>query len=267
MNDVRVVSLVYYEHKAGEYVLPHDHTYHELVYYHQGHGYVNVGEEVHPFEPGSVFIVKPGHGHDEVSDESSIVFIVLFQWLDEDPLEDVFILLEPEIREFVHQLFHRAIQEYRVQNPYYLEYVNHMFNLVILETLRQNGAAGSKDDDIYVRHAKKYIRENYIQNIDFSMLAKSSGYSYDRFRHLFKEATGTSLKQYLINVKLDKAKAILAETTTPIKAIAHQLGFSSIGHFVNFFTARMNIAPMAYRKMLHEENKLGVVNISARSDK
>lgn len=257
----KVVSLVYYEHQAGEYVTPHNHNYHEMVFYFKGNGHVNVNSEMHTFEEGSVFIVKPQDVHDELSTEFSVVFIVLFEIIEGSNINNIFTKYDKETSEHIYSLFQRAIQEYRDQEHYYQEYVNHLFNIILLEALRQTESISQKSSDTYVKHAKKYMLENHVQKIDFNMLAKSSGYSYDRFRHIFKEATGLTLLQYLLNVRLEHAKQLLGDTEESISDIAQQCGFASTTHFVNFFSTRVNLSPLRYRNMLKEQDELGVVNI------
>jgi len=46
-------------------------------------------------------------------------------------------------------------------------------------------------------YIKKFIRENYNQNISLQTLAELSGYSYHHFRHKFKENLGLSPMSYI----------------------------------------------------------------------
>ena len=50
-----------------------------------------------------------------------------------------------------------------------------------------------KTYDSLNKRTKAFIKENYQQNIDFELLAKTYGYSYSRFRHIFKNENNISL--------------------------------------------------------------------------
>ncbi len=262
--DVRVVSLVYYNHSPKEYVLSHKHNYYELVFYKAGEGYVDVLREQKKYEKNSVFIVKPGITHDEFSNTDSTVYIVLFEC--DQKIKNTFTQLTDEKAEFASHLFDIALQEYKNQNPNYEDYVNSLFKLILVETLRTNEPSiNKKNDRLYIRHAKKYIQENYVKDIDFELLAKSSGYSYGRFRHIFKDGTNTTLKQYLLNIRLDMAKKILKETNKTVQEVGTLCGFSNDSQFIAFFTKNMKISPLKFRDMVNKENELGVVNLESRN--
>ena len=262
---VNVVSLVYYNHSPKEYVLAHKHNYYELVFYKEGEGHVDIYKEQKKYEKNSVFIVKPGVLHDEFSYTDSIVYIVLFE--SDEPIKNTFTKISSEKAELIDDWFNIAFDEYKNQNSKYEDYVNSLFKLILLETLRSTKHSNKKKNDyLYIRHAKKYIQENYVKDIDFQMLAKSSGYSYGRFRHIFKEGTNTTLKQYLLNVRLDTAKKHLEMTDKSVHDIGVLCGFSNDSQFVAFFTKNMGISPLKFREMISQENEIGVVKINSKRE-
>lgn len=263
MVNCRVDSLVYYEHAPKEYVLKHHHNYYEMVFYKNGTGEVNIEGEKHDYYPNTVSIVKPGDEHDELSSTFTIVYIVLFEVVKYFQLDNILITLDEETANHVNNLFLLAFKEYQEQGLFYNEYVNSLFNQILIEILRKTtNYSIEKRHNFYIEQTKKYIRENYVNDIDFKMLAKTYGYSYDHFRHLFKEHTGITLNQYLLNTRLDIAKNLLRDTEYAIKEIAYRCGFSSDSRFVHFFNARMGISPLKFRTMIREDNALGVVRIN-----
>ena len=68
------------------------------------------------------------------------------------------------------------------------------------------------------------------------------------FSRLFKEKTGLSPKQYLLNVRLKRAKELLSETVYPIKEISTATGFSDPLYFSKLFLKKEGISPSLYRK-------------------
>ena len=67
------------------------------------------------------------------------------------------------------------------------------------------------------------------------VLAEKSGVSEVYFRKLFKEAYGLSPHQYLLDLRIRHAKALLSEQVASVTAISNACGFSSVYHFCRAF--------------------------------
>ena len=64
----------------------------------------------------------------------------------------------------------------------------------------------------------------------------------------FKQATGTTITEYLAEKKLELAKKHIANTTATFTEISNQLNFESIHYFTRFFKKRTGLSPKEYRK-------------------
>jgi AraC family transcriptional regulator of arabinose operon len=82
---------------------------------------------------------------------------------------------------------------------------------------------------------------------DTDTLATLVNLSPSRFRHLFKQETGTSPRQYLRELRLRKAEVLLATTFLSIKEIAEAIGLVSVTHFMKDFKERHGMTPRVYR--------------------
>ena len=80
-----------------------------------------------------------------------------------------------------------------------------------------------------------------------TLLADMVNLSLSRFRHLFKQETGTTPGQYLKTVRLEGAAFLLRTTFLSIKEIINQLGLSSNTHFVRDFKKIYGMSPTVYR--------------------
>jgi AraC family transcriptional regulator, arabinose operon regulatory protein len=85
---------------------------------------------------------------------------------------------------------------------------------------------------------------------DTARLAAAVNLSASRFRHLFKEETGTTLPQYLRERRLERAEVLLRTTFLSIKEVMTESGLTSVSHFVQYFKRRYGFTPTAYRKHL-----------------
>jgi YesN/AraC family two-component response regulator len=66
---------------------------------------------------------------------------------------------------------------------------------------------------------------------------------------IFKEETGESPINYLIKIRLEKAKDILrSDDGGSIKSIANQVGYDDVYHFSKLFKKYYGISPLYYKK-------------------
>ena len=83
---------------------------------------------------------------------------------------------------------------------------------------------------------------------DTAMLAALVDLSPSRFRHLFKQETGTSPAQYLKEFRLRKAEHMLRTTFLSVKQVLKQVGLGSNSHFVHDFRKIYGMTPTAHRR-------------------
>jgi len=83
---------------------------------------------------------------------------------------------------------------------------------------------------------------------DAASLAALVNLSPSRFRHLFKQETGTGPAQYLKNFRLRKAEVMLRSTFLTVKQVLKQVGLGSNTHFVSDFRKLHGMTPTAYRR-------------------
>ena len=94
--------------------------------------------------------------------------------------------------------------------------------------------------------------ESVLQRLDagadLKNLAHELGMSPTLLRRRFKAATGLTMQDHVLQKRLAMARALLADTDLPLKAIAAQLGYSSEAFFSRQFKAHSGVAPGAFRR-------------------
>lgn len=98
-----------------------------------------------------------------------------------------------------------------------------------------------------INKAKVLMRESIYKNIVAEDISKSLNISYSGFRRAFKEFTGTSPSQYMMELKLNEAKLLLSTTAQSVKNISYSLNFENPEYFSVFFKKRTGITPIEYR--------------------
>ncbi len=100
-----------------------------------------------------------------------------------------------------------------------------------------------------IEAARKFIILNYDKNISIRDMAKTAHISVSYFSKLFKESIGFSPYDYLLTVRLDKAKEMLQQTEYSIESIAYKTGFNSSSNFVYFFKKETGLSPLKFRNI------------------
>ena len=81
-----------------------------------------------------------------------------------------------------------------------------------------------------------------------SALSRQLNYSSSALRARFRAATGISMQEHVLQGRIARARALLADTDLPLKAIARQLGYANEFYFSRQFHQRTGVAPGAFRK-------------------
>jgi AraC-like DNA-binding protein len=93
-----------------------------------------------------------------------------------------------------------------------------------------------------------YLRHNLSEPIKLPHLARRAGFSVPSFCRVFKRATGRSLLTYVRQLRIDRAKHLLATTALPNTSVAEMSGFHSQHHFIRSFKKVMRSTPGEYRR-------------------
>lgn len=99
----------------------------------------------------------------------------------------------------------------------------------------------------------RYIREHFSEEISVADLARIENYNVSYFTDWFKRQTGWSPSVYLRNVRIEKAKELLASTHYRMLEIAVQVGYNSNAAFTRAFKETEGVSPAAYRQQVQKE--------------
>ncbi len=95
--------------------------------------------------------------------------------------------------------------------------------------------------------ALKYIEKNYHDpRLDNATLAEQCRISEVYFRKLFTEQYKVSPKQFIIDIRISKAKQLLSEGNMKIIAVSEACGFSNQYHFCRTFKSHVGLTPTEY---------------------
>ena len=93
------------------------------------------------------------------------------------------------------------------------------------------------------KYIEEHIQDPTLSNVE---LAKQLGISEVYLRKQFQTHYRVTPKQYILDVRIRKAKQLLSDTPFTITAIAEECGFSSVYHFCRSFRCRTGKTPTQY---------------------
>jgi len=231
---------------------------HALVYISHGRGIFESRRSAEqPIEAGQVIFLFPGVWHryrpDTVTgwDEHWVGFDgdVARRWVKNkffSPQQPVF---KPGQEEKWLLLFTELIAVIKLNHPA-LQQVMAGFTAQMVGLLYSGQQAGLTGDDqalLIVQRAMGRMQTELESGLNAEALARELNVSYSSFRHTFQQHTGSSPHQYLLELRLVRARNLLTQTTQSVKEIAQQTGFDDEHYFCRFFKMKTGATPGQWR--------------------
>jgi YesN/AraC family two-component response regulator len=250
----------------------HDHDFTELAYILSGKGKYLVDGIEYDVEAGDLIICNPGVKHMHIitnPKEPTIEFIsgfTDFHFKNMQPnsiqLKDGCCILHTssELKQDISMHCYAMIAEKEAcQVGKYFMLKTHLMQMLLLviremavvdDSADQRGCNFESYNKSYaVNRIISYLNENYEHKISLEQIAHNMYLSPVYISKIFKEETGESPINYLIKIRLEKAKDILINGDGgSIKNIANLVGYDDVYHFSKLFKKYYGISPLYYKK-------------------
>ncbi len=230
----------------------------QLVYITKGSGqFVSRHCPIRPISEGSVFFLFPGEWHSyqpekETGWES--------YWLGFDGLQAAKLLesklISPEnpvveigYDEEIVSLCNKILEISKSEHPAFQQFLSGMLVHLLAYFLYREKNKSWSDKEVLTKmeKARLIMREKFNTSISPEDIARMLNMSYTWFRRMFKQYTGLAPAQYLMQLKIQKAKELLTLSDLPIKEIAIELGYESIDYFSTSFKRQTQLTPGEFR--------------------
>ncbi|WP_029318985.1 AraC family transcriptional regulator [Butyrivibrio sp. AE3004] len=99
----------------------------------------------------------------------------------------------------------------------------------------------------YVRTVIKFIQLKYSENIHVDTIADTCGLNRSYLSRLFRDATGTTIKDYIQTYRMQTAQKMLKNSDSSIQYIAFAVGYNDIFTFSKAFKKYSGFSPSSYR--------------------
>lgn len=100
----------------------------------------------------------------------------------------------------------------------------------------------------YIEQSIKYMQEYYSSNITIKEICNIVFISPCHFQRIFKTSMKQTPYNYLMKIRIDKAKEKLIKSSDNIEEIGRLCGFLSVSHFSSVFKRIEGISPSEYKK-------------------
>lgn len=241
----------------------HNHKEIEINFINSGHCVMEVGKEYLPLKQGDCICISGGIPHNFIVDKKGNCSITQLEFSIDIPgglckelkfleqrkayykfseCENVRYLMENVCR-----LFRSIKPEHEKETQIHLG----LFQLFIelsyqISEMTKKVAKGkaSKINDIV-----QYISENYSIDLCMEEISKRFHVSSRYIRKCFVQELGMTCQQYIVALRINKAKQLLWFTEDAVTEIALKSGFNSSQYFSRVFQQYMKMTPLEYRNL------------------
>lgn len=109
--------------------------------------------------------------------------------------------------------------------------------------------AGKPEESRRVQKVKEYINDHYAEQLRLSDMAEIVGMSPVAFSRFFRQRTGRTLSDYIVDIRLGFAARMLVDSTKNISEICYECGFNNLSNFNRTFKTKRHYTPREFRAM------------------
>ncbi|MEZ9595774.1 helix-turn-helix domain-containing protein [Shewanella sp. 10N.261.52.F9] len=100
----------------------------------------------------------------------------------------------------------------------------------------------------HIQNMLRYIADHYDEKITIEHVSSSTGLHKNYAMKLFNRVMKVSIKQYINQLRLQHAQALLIDTQSPVLHIALEAGFGSVSRFYDIFQREFAMSPLEFRR-------------------
>ena len=131
------------------------------------------------------------------------------------------------------------------------DFIDQSMNILsFFYSIKKSLNANNKGDYSFIHHSITYIKENLDTNLTIEDLAKRANVSPSYFAHMFKLSKGVSVLKYINNLRIDRARWLLKNSSLSINEIAIQVGYKNKNRLNYQFHAMLKCSPREYKNSI-----------------
>lgn len=245
------------------------HRFHEIFCITEGRCSVLIGRRIYRLQAGDMAVIpaRTLHKTDYLSDGPHTKFVVsltketaaeidgfLGEQLTPMCLQAGSVTIPTQRREAIYLLLGRMLYEQENQPPHAHSVAKACLCELLTSLLRYRAQEAEHDGTVdegmeRIHRVTGYLYEHLGEEITLPHLAAHFAVSPSHLSRTFKQVTGFGLREYLVNLRIQRACELLLSTTLSITDIADKCGFNDSNYFGDAFRKAIGVSPRDYRKL------------------
>ena len=267
---------IYYYNFCTHHLTPNYHDYLEIIYVYEGQGVLHVRDDFCNISKGDVVIVNGNEMHYlELSSNSFKMMCVFFMpdlicKTGDDSIDFEYLTPFYDHGKFIKnknriyadndhiilKIIEKMDMELNAKHIYYQQTLkNHLLDILLTllkyygkKTKRNKNDIRKNQDIERLRSVFAYIQDNYDKQISLLQLSKIACMSQSSLCRFFKKVTGTTAFNYILRIRVDRAKYLLIKSDLTISQIAFKIGIEDQSYFGRIFRRFTNMSPKVFRQ-------------------
>ena len=100
-----------------------------------------------------------------------------------------------------------------------------------------------------IMKVKQYVNDHYAEELRLEDLANLVGMTPSSFSRFFRNRTGRTLMDYIIDIRLGNAARLLVDTSNSVSEICYSCGFNNLSNFNRIFKSKRGYTPRDFRTL------------------
>lgn len=256
----------------------------ELIIGLKGSIYLEQAGIKYEIKAGDVMLVLPGHNHGgyKLVEKGTEISFYWFHFYYKEPMElveekellDKFMLKRNnpyfnELEEIAYipifshiqdiskvNIIARQLLDFCNTNYYTNKIIAFLISTLVIEishqTLEQlsDNLEGTEGELIF-NQILEWLKINAFQELSLKDVATKFNFNKNYLAKLFKKKTGITVNDYIMNIRITRAKELLLQSDLTIKEVAYKVGYLDEKYFMRIFKSKELITPSKYRNTFY----------------
>ena len=150
--------------------------------------------------------------------------------------------------------------EIAIRSHIAMMYTHIIRRIAILEAPHEIANETGKANVELISKALNYIEEHYQEPISMQQVAQECNLNYYHFSRLFQQYTHQGFRDYVVNLRINKARTMLLQTNASVTTVSLECGFETVSYFIKKFQSVTGMTPKIFRKSYFIDDRTSPAN-------
>lgn len=272
INITKIISIHYYEFDKNFYFDGESHNFWEIVYVDAGNVHIKTNDNEFYLKQGDILFHKPNEFHTLKTDKGSAanVFVITFFCSSEAMsfFREKSMALPGKLKKYISSITEEYLQAF---NPMAVEdtelrakedapigslqMIKTYLEQFLISLIRNDTANNNlrtfpskeSSENHIISRIIEIIEENTYSKITVEDICEKLSYSRTYLSKIFKTATGYTILEYILKLKIREAKKLIREENYNFTQISNLLAFDNPHYFSTVFKKIANMTPTDYK--------------------